>query len=287
MDIQLELFDYLVLPFLIYGCEICGYENISILDKLHLKFLKDILCLQQSTPTCMVLGETDRFPLSIAIKTRMISFWCKLITSDVNRFSTTLYNLLQIYNVNNIFTSKWLQYIKTILDETGFSYSWTLQEVPNINTFPNQIKQRLKDQYIQQWLADLNLSNKCRSYRIFKLKFWLEKYLCSLSPFNRKIICKFRTSNHRLPIERGRYYGINREDRTCEFCNSNKICDEFHFVLECNTLIDIRQTFLPPYCQNHPNHIKFKNIMSDTSCNISNELAKYLKAAFKYCNINI
>ena len=110
----------------------------------------------------MVLGETGRFPLSIAIKTRMISFWCKLITSDVNRFSTTQYNLLQIYNVNNIFTSNWLQYIKTILDETGFSYIWTLQEVPNINTFPNQIKQRLQDQYIQQWSADLSLSNKCR-----------------------------------------------------------------------------------------------------------------------------
>ena len=88
-----------------------------------------MLCLKQSTPTCMVLGETGRFPLSIAIKTRMIYFWCKLITSHVNRFSTTLYNLLQIYNVNNIFTSKWLQYIKIILDETGFSYIWTLQEV--------------------------------------------------------------------------------------------------------------------------------------------------------------
>ena len=85
----------------------------------------------------------------------------------------------------------------------------------------------------------------------------------------------------------GRYYGINREDRTCEFCNSDKICDEFHFVLECNTLIDIRQTFLPPYCQNHPNHVKFKNIMSDTSSNIYNELAKYLKAAFKFFNIYI
>ena len=100
-------------------------------------FFKYILCVKQSTQTCIVLGETGRFPLSISIKTRMISFWCKLITSDVNRFSTTLCNLLQILNVDNIFTSIWLQYNNTILDETGFSYIWTLQEVPNINTFPN------------------------------------------------------------------------------------------------------------------------------------------------------
>ena len=30
-----------------------------------------------------------------------------------------------------------------------------------------------------------------------------------------------------------------------------------------------------PTVKNHPNHIKFKNIMSNTSCNISNKLAKY------------
>ena len=85
----------------------------------------------------------------------------------MNRFSTTFHNLLQIYNLKNIFTSKWLQYIKTILDYTVFSSIWTLQEVLNINTFLNRIKQRLKDQYIQQLLADLKLLNKCRSYRIF------------------------------------------------------------------------------------------------------------------------
>ena len=42
------------------------------------------------------------------------------------------------------------------------------------------------------------------------------------------------------------------------------ICDEFHFEVECNALIDMLQTFLPHYCQNHPNHIKWENIMSDT-----------------------
>ena len=80
-----------------------------------------------------------------------------------------------------MFTSNWLQYIETILDETCFSYIWILREVPNINIFPNQTKQTLTDQYI-------NLSNNCRSYRIFKLKFEVEKCLCSLSPFDRKII---------------------------------------------------------------------------------------------------
>ena len=120
MDIQLELFDYPFLPIGMYGCEIWGYENISILDKLHLKFVKYVLCVEQLTPTSMVLDEIGHFPLSIAIKTRMISFWRKLKTSVVSRFSTTLCNLLKICNVNNIFTSKWIHYIKTVFGD----YFW-------------------------------------------------------------------------------------------------------------------------------------------------------------------
>ena len=45
-------------------------------------------------------------------------------------------------------------------------------------------------------------------------------------------------------------------------------------------VIAIWQNVLPPNCLNYPNHVQIENIMSDTSCNISNELAKYLKAAF-------
>ena len=79
IDLQLELFDSLILPILLYGCEVWGYENVLILDRLYLKYLNyvGLLGLKQSTPSCMVYGETGRFPLSVGYiynKTRMISF---------------------------------------------------------------------------------------------------------------------------------------------------------------------------------------------------------------------
>ena len=40
LDIQLELFDSLVLLILTYGCEVWGFENINLIEKLHLKYLK-------------------------------------------------------------------------------------------------------------------------------------------------------------------------------------------------------------------------------------------------------
>ena len=43
---------------------------------------------------------------------------------------------------------------------------------------------------------------------------------------------KFRCVNHKLPIEKGRFYGIaiDDNDRVCELCNTNKLGDEYHYI---------------------------------------------------------
>ena len=38
IDIQLELFDSLTCPIVLYGCEVWGCENIMLIEKLHKKF---------------------------------------------------------------------------------------------------------------------------------------------------------------------------------------------------------------------------------------------------------
>lgn len=53
-DIQLDLFDKVVLPVLLYSCKIWGYENIDVIERVHLRFLKHIL--KSSTPSFMVYG---------------------------------------------------------------------------------------------------------------------------------------------------------------------------------------------------------------------------------------
>ena len=55
--------------------------------------------------------------------------------------------------------------------------------------------------------------------------------------------CRFRTTNHYLPIETGRW----RENRYCNLCNCQKLGDEYHYVLECSSLNDKRKQLLPKY----------------------------------------
>ena len=42
IDIKLKLFDQLVVPVILFGCEIWGDNNIEKLEKLHLKYCKYI-----------------------------------------------------------------------------------------------------------------------------------------------------------------------------------------------------------------------------------------------------
>jgi hypothetical protein len=87
---QLDLFDILVKPILVYGCVIWGSGNNDILEKVHLKFCKIILHLKATTPTCMIYGELGRYPLDIDIKLRhilLMKYWFNHIYDRPHSFN--------------------------------------------------------------------------------------------------------------------------------------------------------------------------------------------------------
>ena len=61
----------MVKPILLYGCEVWGYRNNEILDRVHLKFC---ILLLKSKATATVYGELRRYQIEIDIKVRIISF---------------------------------------------------------------------------------------------------------------------------------------------------------------------------------------------------------------------
>ena len=68
----MKIVDAMVEPILLYCSEIWGYENIKIIEQVHLDFCKRILKVRSSTPHVMVYGELGRYPLKIRVKIRMI-----------------------------------------------------------------------------------------------------------------------------------------------------------------------------------------------------------------------
>ena len=61
----------------------------------------------------------------------------------------------------------------------------------------------------------MNMKSSGINYRIFKTNFELNKYFLKLSNFQCRILTAFRTGNHRLPIEIGRWNATPVRGRIC------------------------------------------------------------------------
>ncbi len=59
----------------------------------------------------------------------------------------------------------------------------------------------------------------------------------------RRNICKFRISNHKLEIERGRYFNIPASNRICKLCK-NGVENEIHFLLDYPALNTVRKPIM-------------------------------------------
>ena len=80
----------------------------------------------------------------------------------------------------------------------------------------------------------------------------MEKYLQFGSRNQRRSLCKFRISNHKLEIEQGRYKNISADKRTCKLCN-NGVENEIHFLLKCSVLEKMRKNILSVIYNLYPN----------------------------------
>ena len=60
IDIQCNLFEKLVFPIILYGCETWGLNLMIFWKYFTGNYLKKILYLRPSTPSCMVYGEVDK-----------------------------------------------------------------------------------------------------------------------------------------------------------------------------------------------------------------------------------
>ena len=81
MDIEtkLQLFHTIVIPVLLYGCEIWGFENLKDVEKIQVRFYKNILGLTKSSPKIAVFGELGAFPIKVLCKERIVKFWLKTL----------------------------------------------------------------------------------------------------------------------------------------------------------------------------------------------------------------
>ncbi len=222
------------------------------------------------------------YPLDLNIKCRMINFCLKLITGKNSKLSYLMYCCLLQLDQRGIYSSPWLTYIRNVCNECGMSNVWLSENVVNPTWFKRAIEQRLKDQWITSWNANLVSKSICSSYKFYKDIYCFEHYLVNLTKANRISLTKLRASNNRLPIITGRYNNISKEDRVCNKCNSGLLGDEYHVLFICDNeeIVRLRNNYIPRYYRARPNQFKYISMMQSTKVTVLNNVALFAKNVF-------
>ena len=214
----------------------------------------------------MVFGELGKFPVTVSIKARMLSFWMKLCSPlNSNKLSFVVYKCLLNLYFTDRHKNRFLSCIENTLNDIGLSNFWIYQGALNVNFnwFKEKTKRCLKDQYLQSWYSHVDTDDICFSYRMFKNSFGQEPYI-SLLPYDCVIaLIKFRTTNNALPVNKLRFNRIVRNERLCTKCDLQEVGDEFHYLFVCPYFLNVRNNCLTSrYFRIRPNVYKFNLLFS-------------------------
>ena len=246
-SLQLKLFSSLVEPILNYGSEVWGLSKCDPIEKMHISFLKSILCVKSSTPNCFIYGELGVFPLLLRRQLSVIKFWLKLIRNDNNTsiLSRAVYSEMLAINIENPSVVTWASLVKSMLCKIGLGIFWEKQHVIDEKYFVRLFRQRIHDIYLQDWHAEVSLTSNNRLFKIIKDNFCFEPYLSLNNKAFRTAITRIRLSSHVFMIERARW---NRripevKERLCKVCNV--VENEFHCLIECPRFTNERKGCIP------------------------------------------
>ena len=283
-SMQISLFNSLVTSVLCYACEIWGFAEAKKIETLHLRFLKIVLKVKKSTPTCVIYKECNVYPLYLTRIFRIIKYWIKIVKLNDNDPLKILYlTSLSVDEYINVDKSSlcWANQVKDILYCNGFGYVWENQHLGLDSTFFSILKNRLIDSFWQSNNSEIELLSKNRLYRHLALDNIF--YLSNLqNDFIRIALTKLRLGSHNLLIERGRWNNTAFENRKCLLCD--EIEDEYHFVVVCTKFHDLRIKYLPKMLYQRPSMYKFVNFLNSKNVSDLRKIGLFLHHAFNLYN---
>ena len=138
------------------------------IETLHLRFLKKILRVRKTTPSCIVYKECDVYPLYFTRIFRLISYWLKILELEASEPAKILYEASIVINGNIDTNDKplcWALHVRKILYNNGFGYIWENQNVGINENFLSLFKNTLIDSFWQNNNSDIQSLSKNRLYR--------------------------------------------------------------------------------------------------------------------------
>jgi len=282
--IALHLFDSCVASVLSYASEIWSKDReIPVIEKVHLRFLKYILGVKNSTCTLAIYGELGRFPLHLQQMLATVKYWVRLETMPEDSIVKQTYNMVKGFD--NAGYRTWISNVRDIF--SMYDLSNCFRENFNIREgelLCMKIKDVMYTRFKDEWYDKVCSYTKMRTFVTFKKEFRFEPYLLLIRDFKlRKVLAKFRLSSHDLEIEKGRYTKKSVNDRICQMCNSGQVEDEQHVIVDCEAYDEFRNTLIANmkiHNLNYNNAEFLVNVLQTNNESLIFSLGKYLQKVF-------
>ena len=288
-DIILSLYNILVLPVLLYGSEIWGVGDITKIELFERKFMKKLLKVSYTTPTCIIYAELGNIPVKYLIKQRILNYWCRIMTSDTNKLSYMLYSFM-VRNSQSVpqkpmqMNAKWLSYVQEALSDLNLTDVWNNPPVlpEHRDDFKDLLKEKYKHKFIENIVNDINEDKRCQFYRSFKKRVEFGNYLVSLDTTHSEILAKWRCGDNLLPSNKVKFCKKGQEDETCHLCPLGERGDEPHFLMRCKAFTKERNMYLGGRYLTGSDSVR--NIMKSVSKYKLKQLAKFAKIVMETHN---
>ena len=240
LRIMLDLFDKMVLPIALYGCEVWGVNFIPtntnnndffsnswlskhMTENLQYRFLKLLLGVPRRTSNWAVCTEMGRFPLII----KALKHLCKYYTHLVNTDSPLIKAALEkSKHLSELGINSWYKATSRIFEFAGIE----------IGEVGHDLSTKLNYIFTEKWDSEREgflVNSKLDVLASLKDEPTISSYLTSnICPAYKRAIAKVRLSAHKLPIETERYTNVPRLERVCAL-GCKALGDEVHYLFAC------------------------------------------------------
>ena len=175
----------------------------SYINGSQYKFLKYILGVKTNCSNMATVGEIGEYPLMLKAWVLLVSFWHRTTQMEDRTFAKKATKFLMENDHNE---SEWISTVRIILKKLGLERYFERPGAIAPEKLKELISKKLHEKFNQEWSASiLSQAGSLRFYKTFKGDFSREKYLDFVNCYKlRKVISKFRCSDHMLEIEVGR-----------------------------------------------------------------------------------
>ena len=270
-----HLYDCQVKPMILYAAEIWGNNIQYTLEKAHMFAAKKLLGVSEKTPKQLIYGELNRYPMEIDCKIKTLKYWLKLQEMENDRIPKQAY--LRDEKEQDSHTNSWSKAIKCMLEKNGFGYVWLNKGTPFHKSFIKNFKQRLVDQFWQEWHSKIQERERYMTYKNIKNNHEREKYLTTVNITKfRKILTKLRLGL--LDLNNNKKFYDKEADTTCH-CGQDKE-DELHFLLHCPSYAYYRDKYIYKHWPKTDN-VQLKDIIDNENEEKNQDLAMYTYFSMK------